>query len=111
MNERLRFERQCHIECASDIKAQELWCRHADDRDRCAVENERCTDDAVSPCKAPLPESVADDRDRAVCSASGPIVRWRERAPSNHPNAERPEVPAAREDPCHGLPLAALRQV
>jgi hypothetical protein len=31
-----------------------------------AVDDERCTDDAVSPCEAPLPESVADDRDRAA---------------------------------------------
>ena len=49
--------------------------------------------------------------DRAVRPASGPIVGWRERAASNRRDAERHEIPAAGEDPCHGLPLAALRQV
>ncbi len=75
MDQRLRFERHRHVECAADIETLELRRRHADDRDRCAVDDERCTDDAVSPCEAPLPESVADDRDRAVRPASGPIVR------------------------------------
>ena len=91
----------------SDIEAPELRRRHADDRDRRAVDDERCTDDAVSPSEAPLPESVADDRDRAVCPASGPIVRWRERAASNRRNAERREVARRWR---RSLPRAAARR-
>ena len=59
----------------------------------------------------PLPEAVADDRDRAIRSAAARVIGRRERAAKHRRHAERVEHAAARPEAFHEQRLAAGREV
>ena len=73
-NERLGAERDGDVERAPDVDAEEPGRRDADDRERHAFDHERPADDVRRAAEAPLPEGVADHRDRTIGSAAAPVI-------------------------------------
>ena len=78
---------------------------------RDSFEIEPLADRVGRAAELPLPEAVADDRDRAIRSAAARVVGWRERAAEHRRHAERVEHAAARPEAVHELRLAAGREV
>jgi len=89
VNQWFCFERQRHVERASNVDAEELRRGHANNRDGGAVHDERCADRARGPGETTLPEPLADDRDRPLRTPTRSIVGGRERAAENRRHAER----------------------
>ncbi len=93
------------------IEAGELRRGDADDREGRAIERHRLADDVRRAAEAPLPETIADDHDRAVLAASAHVVRLGEGAAENRRHAQHLEETAARHDAVGVVRLAAARQV
>ena len=73
-NQRHGADRHGDVERPADVDAKELRRRHADDREGHALDGQRTADGVRRAAEAPLPEGVADDRDRTVRPAARPIV-------------------------------------
>ena len=62
------------VERAADVGAEEALRRDADDREGHALDRQASADDVRRAAVPPLPEAVADHRDRAVRPAAARIV-------------------------------------
>src|SRR5690606_19444405 len=79
-------------EALADVQAEKALGGHADDRDGQLLEGDRASDDVGGTGELPLPESVADDRDRSVRTTTSAVIDRCERAAENGPHAKRVEV-------------------
>ena len=74
-------DRQDHVGHAPDIGPEEIWRRHADDRERHAIDRLHFADRVRHSTEPPLPQTVADDGHRPVRPATAPIILGGERSP------------------------------
>jgi hypothetical protein len=110
-NQRFGAERNGDVELPADFGTEELRRRDADDGVSHALDGQRLADRIGRAREAPLPEPVADHRDRSVGAAAPPVVVRSKRSAEDRRHAEDVEIRAARPDPVHHFRLAALRQV
>jgi hypothetical protein len=107
VDDRLVSERHDDIEGVPDVGSEEASRRDADNRERHALERQRAADGVRRAAEAPLPEAVADDRDRSIRAAAPHVVRRGERAADPRRDAEDLEERAARPHTVHELRFSA----
>ena len=110
MNQGFGAERYRDVEHAADFEPEELWRRHADDRERHALDRQRRADH-VRAIESLPPEAITDDRDRSRRSPAPNVVGCGQRAADRSGDSERCEEVAADEQHVGRLDLAGPCEV
>src|SRR5207247_3313555 len=111
VNHRFQRDRDSHVECASDLNAEEHRRCYANDRERHAFEGESSSDGARRTTKMTLPERMTDNCNGSVCASTAYIVGRSERTTEDRRHSKRREEIAAGEQTINRMRLAALREV
>jgi hypothetical protein len=110
-DERVRADRNRHVERPAHVHAEEVRRRDADDRERHAFDRQRTADRVGRAAEPPLPEVVTDDRDGAIGAAAASIVSLRECPAQDRGHAEHVEETPACPHAVDELGRPDLRQV
>jgi hypothetical protein len=110
-NERLRSNRDDHVDRAADVGAEEVLRHHTDDRQRDALDLNASADHVLGAAEPALPERMTDHRHRSCRSSTPGIVRLDDRPAADRGHAEDLEHAAADPRARHELGLATFGKV
>ncbi len=91
------LDRDGHVQRSPHLDASKSWSHDADDGEGDALDGQGLADDIRRAAKSPLPERMADDRDRTVRTAVTSVIGQLEGTAEDRCNAEDSEVVSARE--------------
>ena len=103
--------RKSHVERLPDIETKESRLRDTDDAVRHSFDGQRPAYRIGRPAEATLPETVADDGDRASWSTAAAIVIVGQQSAMNRPDTKGAEVGAADPETGDEVRRAAVREI